>query len=237
MDTAQPPKVRYNPQFKQEVDIYIEECQKNKITPTVKGFAQRIGTDEDSILAWANRKKRDKITGELTDQLARPQFLAQIKKLQKLPVIKEEKSKGENREGRPLKFKSVEELKKKIDEYFKSCWVQKVDMFGNPIFLKDDKGKKTNQKVMIQFRPYTITGIAVALDTTRDLLIDYAEKDEFSDTIKRAKQMCHNYAEESLFIGKNPTGAIFNLKNNYGWQDKTETEHSGSVIWKEEEPK
>ena len=36
--------------------------------------------------------------------------------------------------------------------------------------------------------------------------------------------MCQQYAEESLFIGKNPTGAIFNLKNNYEWKDKNETD-------------
>lgn len=76
--------VKYNPQFKQEVDIYIEECKKNNQVPTIKGFAQRIGIDEQSIWAWANKKRKDKITGELTDQLARPQFLSQVNKLKAL---------------------------------------------------------------------------------------------------------------------------------------------------------
>lgn len=126
--------------------------------------------------------------------------------------------------GRPLKFESPEELQEKIEEYFNSCWRQKVDMFGNPVYIKDKEGKKTDEQVMVQFRPYTISGLAVALDTTRETLMDYEEKDEFSDTIKRAKEMCHAYAEEQLFVGKNPTGAIFNLKNNYGWKDKSETD-------------
>jgi len=26
-----------------------------------------------------------------------------------------------------------------------------------------------------------------------------------------------------------PVGAIFNLKNNFGWKDKTEQEHSGGI--------
>lgn len=127
--------------------------------------------------------------------------------------------------GRPLKFQSVEELQEKIDAYFKSCWTQKIDMFGNPIYIKDDKGKKTDEKVMVQTIPYTITGLAVALETTRDTLLSLEKKDEFFDTIKSAKEKCHSYAEQSLYIGKNPTGAIFNLKNNYGWKDKTEEEH------------
>jgi hypothetical protein len=73
--------------------------------------------------------------------------------------------------------------------------------------------------------PYTITGLALALGTTRDLLIDYEDKDEFSDTIKEAKAKCHNYAERKLFEA-NATGPIFNLKNNYGWKDKTEVDNT-----------
>lgn len=131
---------------------------------------------------------------------------------------------AKNKGGRPLKFKSVEELQEKIDAYFKSCWVQKYDMFGNPLFVKNAKGVKTEEPIMVQFRPYTITGLAVFLDTTRDVLIDYEAKKKFSNAIEKAKQKCQSYAEEALFVGKNPTGAMFNLKNNYGWRDKTETD-------------
>lgn len=139
--------------------------------------------------------------------------------------------------GRPPKFKNVEELEIEIDEYFASCWTQKIDASGNPMFLRDKTGKKTNKKIMVQFEPYIISGLAVTLGMTRETLLQYERKDEFSDTIKRAKQRCEAYAEASLFIGRNPVGAIFNLKNNYGWRDKAETEHSGSLIWREEQPK
>jgi hypothetical protein len=135
-----------------------------------------------------------------------------------------EEQKQKKRNGRPLKFKDVKTLQEKIDEYFASCWIQKIDMYGNPIFVKDSKGKKTETAVMVQNKPYTITGLAVFLDTSRETLINYEIRKKFFDTIKRAKEKCHGYAEESLFIGKNPTGAIFNLKNNYGWHDKTETD-------------
>lgn len=132
--------------------------------------------------------------------------------------------------GKPLKFKTKKELEDKIQAYFDSCWKQKIDMYGNPVFIKDSKGKKTNIKVMVQFKPYTITGMALFLDTTRETLLDYEAKEKYSDTIKKAKEACQAYAEESLFVGKNPAGAIFNLKNNYNrWKDKTETEHSGNV--------
>jgi len=36
-------------------------------------------------------------------------------------------------------------------------------------------------------------------DTSRQALLDYAEKDELFHTIKRVKQRIESYAEESLF--------------------------------------
>jgi len=108
--------------------------------------------------------------------------------------------------GRPLKFKTVEELDIKIQSYFDSCFEEVVD----------GEVKKKNQ-----IKPLTITGLAIFLDTSRDTLLDYKEKPEYSDSIKKALAVCENYAEEKLF-GNNVAGVIFNLKNNYGWKDKTE---------------
>jgi hypothetical protein len=102
--------------------------------------------------------------------------------------------------GQPLKFKSVEELQKKIDAYFKRC--------------KEEK------------EPYTITGLAISLGTNRQTLINYEKKEEYFDTIKAAKSRVENYAEIQLFKA-NPTGPIFALKN-FGWSDKREHEHTGA---------
>ena len=109
--------------------------------------------------------------------------------------------------GQPPKFKNIEELQEKIDVYFKRCEEEK--------------------------KPLTITGLALALDTSRETLLNY-EKDnpnfsEYFDTIKKAKLICQNFVEEFLFSGKNVVGAIFNLKNNYKWIDRQEIEHSGKV--------
>lgn len=109
--------------------------------------------------------------------------------------------------GRPLLFKSKEELQLRIDDYFNSCWEE-----------DEETGKKK------QIRPYTITGLANYLDCDRHTLINYEEKEEFFTTIKRAKSMCEQYADEYLFTGKNTAGAIFNLVNNYGWENKRNTD-------------
>lgn len=100
--------------------------------------------------------------------------------------------------GQPLKFESPEYLQTLIDAYFEQA--------------------KTNGD------PLTITGLALALDTSRETLINYEAREKYFDTIKRAKLKCQQYAENHLFGGKNATGAIFSLKNNYGWKDKTEVD-------------
>lgn len=132
---------------------------------------------------------------------------------------------SKNKGGRPLKFKDEKELQTKIEEYFKSCWRQKIDMWGNPIFTKDSKGKKTEEAVMEQHKPYTVAGLAVFLDCSEDTLLNYAHKKKFFGTIEKAKEIIYAYKQEFLYSGKNPTGAIFDLKNNYGWKDKVEEDH------------
>lgn len=150
--------------------------------------------------------------------------------------------------GQPLKFKTVEDLDIKIQEYVDSCFDYIRDMWGNRVKDKESKGKDVvdeNGKaiyLMKQVKPFTITGLAYFLDTTRDTLMDYEsgeyddkdknaeENKKFSDTIRRCKLMIHAYAEEQLFIGKNPQGAMFNLKNNWKWEDKQVVENKDSFF-------
>jgi len=80
--------------------------------------------------------------------------------------------------------------------------------------------------------PFTITGLALALDMTTEGLRSYGEKEEFAATVKKAKQQVENFLEKRLNAAQ-PTGAIFNLKNNFGWKDKTEVEHGGSIAFRD----
>ncbi len=105
--------------------------------------------------------------------------------------------------GRPKKFDSVSEMQKKIDEYFES---------------RDKAGLG-----------YTITGLALGLGMTRETLLQYEKNSEFSDAIKKAKTKIEESLEQRLLDGKNVVGVIFNLKNNFGWKDQQQVEHSGAV--------
>ena len=108
--------------------------------------------------------------------------------------------------GRPPKFHCVDEVETKIDKYLRDCKMNKL--------------------------PLTVTGLAIALDTSRKVLLDYqndTELKDFSDTIKKAKLLCENYAEQRLHQGGQVAGTIFSLKNNWGWVDKTEVDQNVKV--------
>lgn len=112
--------------------------------------------------------------------------------------------------GRPLAYAELEPFKKKVDEFFELC----------------DKTE----------RPYTISGLCLHLDITRETLCNYEKKEKFFDTIKKAKLRVENYVEENSIQGKlNPTMSIFNLKNNFGWKDRLETDTDKEVLNKLDE--
>jgi hypothetical protein len=136
---------------------------------------------------------------------------------------------AENKIGRPLKFKTPKKLEQRITEYFESCfetkWEDELQRDEDGNKLKDETGawvyKPVRKKVLV--KPMSITGLAIALDTSRRTLLDYSEKDGYSHSIKKALEYCHNFVEDGLLNGKiNAAAGIFNLKNNYGWKDETE---------------
>ena len=127
---------------------------------------------------------------------------------------------GKNKVGRPLKYKTPEEMQAKIDEYFESCFRPVAILNKDKCeykFLKDNEGKIVKE----QYKPFTITGLANALGLSRRDLLSYNEKDEFRNTVTRAKSIVEQYAEERLFDRDGNRGAIFSLSNNFkGWADK-----------------
>lgn len=84
--------------------------------------------------------------------------------------------------------------------------------------------------IKTQIKPFTISGLADALDMSRQSLLNYSNKEEFFDTIMRAKRKCEVYAEEMLFDKNSTNGAKFSLANNFeGWKDRQAIEHSGTL--------
>jgi hypothetical protein len=100
--------------------------------------------------------------------------------------------------GRPPKYKTAEELQKKIDEYFDTLYE------GTPV---------------------TITGLILHCGfCSRQSFYRLEENETFSYTIKRARLRVTNHYE-SLLQGNSVAGPIFALKN-LGWTDRQEIDHT-----------
>ena len=99
--------------------------------------------------------------------------------------------------GRPRLYDNPEQMQKIIDKYFQDC--------------KNDD------------RPFTMSGLAHALDMDRKGLVNYSNREEFFLTIKRARERVEQQLEENALANKSNTiFTIFNLKNNFGWRDTVE---------------
>jgi len=117
--------------------------------------------------------------------------------------------------GTSKKWATPEDLQQEIDAYFKECENNTVNYTkdGTPIT-----------------EPYTIEGLALALDCCIDTLRNYEKKkgyEEYFATIKKAKLKVQRQKVINGLTGKsNPTITIFDLKNNHGYKDKTEVDNS-----------
>jgi DNA-binding XRE family transcriptional regulator len=96
--------------------------------------------------------------------------------------------------GRPPKYTNKEELQAKIDAYFEECALE-------PSIP-------------------TIAGLAYAIGLDRQTVYNYAEKDEFIDTIKTARDYVLNRIEKKLVNSTGNVGGSIFIAKNYGYKDE-----------------
>lgn len=127
---------------------------------------------------------------------------------------------SDSKGGRPPMYKTKEKMQEKIDAYFELCEGTVLTKDGEVVL------DKYGDPVVVNRKPLTITGLALALGfTSRQALLNYQAKDEFVDTITRAKARVEAYAEERLFDKDGANGAKFSLANNFdGWKEKQQIE-------------
>jgi hypothetical protein len=101
--------------------------------------------------------------------------------------------------GRPPVFKSVEELQKKIKDYFEICIEEK--------------------------KIPTIAGLAYELDVDRHTIYNYEKKDEYIHTIKRARNYILACIENRLMNSNGHVAGVIFLAKNYGYRDNVTQEH------------
>ena len=119
--------------------------------------------------------------------------------------------------GAPRKYKSVKQMQAAIDAYFEKC-------SGEPLVISGEVMRdKYGIPIIINAKPPTITGLALALGFTgRQALLDYQGREEFADTVTRAKARCEEYAESRLYDKDGANGAKFSLGCNFGWNAASE---------------
>lgn len=101
--------------------------------------------------------------------------------------------------GRPLLFENPEDLAAAIDEYFKKTDIKKI----------------------------TLTGLCLAIGTSKQVLADYEKREAYTDIVRWAKLVVENAYELSL-RERGSAGDIFALKN-FGWSDKQDINLSGHM--------
>lgn len=119
--------------------------------------------------------------------------------------------------GRPLKFKTVEELQEAIDKYFDYCDNR----------TKEIHSEKLGDMIVPWPEPYTMAGLAYALGLSRKQLLVYKRRWQFGNAIKKARNRVEADVEKRMNDKETFTpGLIFNAKNNFGWKDKSEVDHT-----------
>lgn len=129
------------------------------------------------------------------------------------------------------KYTSADEITGLIDNYFESCK-------GHPLMVTDDTGRevpyldKRGNPIIIDQHPPTVTGLALALGfESRQSLLNYQCKPEFSSVITRAKSRIEQYTEERLFDKDGANGAKFSLELNWGWgREKQQSSEDSPVV-------
>lgn len=121
--------------------------------------------------------------------------------------------------GKPPLYQTPEEMLEKVEEYFQRIKGGRFDT-GQIVINEDGDMEKVYENVPKE--PATITGLCLFLGfKSRQSFYDHAKIKNFEPVIEYAKLRIENRYEVALMESKNPTGAIFVLKN-MGWRDRVE---------------
>jgi len=115
------------------------------------------------------------------------------------------------------KYLTEKALEKKMNEYFDYCDAKEAHVV-------------MEGKVIHSFKPYTVSGLLLALDiSSPQFYTHYCKK--YPTSTSHARKRIENYIEEGSLTAKIPTKAAeFNLKNNFKWQDKSIVENHNSEL-------
>lgn len=159
------------------------------------------------------------------------------------------------RPGAPRKYKTARALETAVGRYWASISYQKpviistptgeVDEHGNvkhvtKMLTEDEDGRLRvdglgKPKTMVEYiEEPSVAGLCLYLGIVKDTWAEYAKSEDLGPVCARFKLRVENYLLSKLDGNKVKTvqGIIFNLKNNYGYQEKCEVENKGDMAVK-----
>lgn len=119
---------------------------------------------------------------------------------------------GKHPGGRPPKWTDPEALQKAVDQYFVECdnhIIKKQHVTGKGIIIVETP------------EPYTMAGLADALDVDRITLLNYSHDDQFFSIIAHARRKIERQNITHGALGCHDSRiAALNLAANYGYATK-----------------
>lgn len=156
---------------------------------------------------------------------------------------KKSKKKQKHRGQKPA-FNSPEKLQKQVDAYFDGCFGFMYDKNGN---LKYDKN---GEPIRYQNKPFTVSGLALAIGVTTRTLNRYClgtfdsdmlgdeDLTSYKQILMKAKQRIESFAESQLYDRNGSNGARFVLDSSFGWttqKERAEIQEKQFNIWLKEQ--
>lgn len=138
--------------------------------------------------------------------------------------------------GRPPIHTDPEKVGFLVHDYF--LWIEGEFKETKEKITDEDGNEKTEiiREWVRRPEPPTVNGLTLHLGFShKSSLYDYAEKEEFSDPIKKGLTRIEKFHEIQTAKGDKCTGNIFVLKN-FGWKDSVHKEINTKqeIVWHEE---
>lgn len=175
---------------------------------------------------------------------SKPAWLIDFRGIRSSNCVNRNKKKKQKYRGQKPAFNSPEKLQKQVDAYFDSCFGFMYDKNGN---LKYDKN---GEPIRYQNKPFTVSGLALAVGVTTRTLNRYCsgtfDTDMLGDEnlasykkiLVKAKQKIESFAESQLYDKNGSNGARFVLDSSFGWttqKEKAEIQEKQFNIWLKEQ--
>ena len=127
--------------------------------------------------------------------------------------------------GRPRKFKSVQELESKWEEYKIKC--DNVNVLTHEFSAKNSEFVSGELKRCVT---YTIEGFCVFAGIARKAFYDTYDSDKrFSHIVTRMREECETDAREKFELGLIPSNLAALWMSKHGYNIKTDNAMTGGV--------